>query len=101
MVQLHEQTTVAALRVLISESVRDAVSEDGAILLDIENGSCLSLNPVGARIWEMLKKKCPGDQILSALKDQFEAVPISQLEHDYLDFVHQLQANKLAHIKRE
>jgi hypothetical protein len=101
MVQVHEQVTPAALRVRISESVRDAISDDGAILLDVENGACLSLNSVGARIWEMLKKKCPGEEILSALKDQFEAVPISQLEHDYLDFVNQLQANKLACIKRE
>src|SRR5208282_3160780 len=37
---------------VIAPSVRETASEDGAVLLDIEQGICFSLNPVGLRIWE-------------------------------------------------
>src|ERR1039458_8095163 len=39
----------------IAPGVRETASEDGAVLLDVEQGVCFSLNPVGLRIWELLK----------------------------------------------
>src|SRR2546423_7552409 len=43
----------------LSENVRETITQDGAVLLDIEQGLCFSMNPVGARIWEMLKQGYP------------------------------------------
>ena len=55
----------------IAPGVRETASEDGAVLLDIEQGICFSLNPVGLRIWELLKKRCSLDQIADALGQEF------------------------------
>ena len=53
--------------VVIAPGVRETASEDGAVLLDIEQGICFSLNPVGLKIWELLKKHYSVDQIAEVL----------------------------------
>ena len=80
----------------IAPGVRETASEDGAVLLDIEQGVCFSLNPVGLRIWELLKKRCSLDQIADALGQQF-SVSRSQLLSDATEFVEALEAKRLIH----
>jgi hypothetical protein len=93
-------STPTTYAVKLSPGVRDAASEDGAILLDIDNGSCLSLNAVGAKIWQMLKQEWQEDRIVMALQQEFTTIPISQLQQDYLDFVKELERNNLVQIER-
>jgi hypothetical protein len=78
----------------IAPGVRETASEDGAVLLDIEQGICFSLNPVGLRIWELLKKRCSLDQIASALSQEF-SVPRDQLLSDASEFIGALEAKHL------
>src|SRR5271156_4280046 len=78
----------------IAPGVRETASEDGAVLLDIEQGVCFSLNPVGLRIWELLKKQCSLDQIADALGKEFP-VPRDQLLADAAEFVGALEAKHL------
>ena len=92
---------VTEAKIKLAASVRDAINPDGAVLLDIEQGLCLSLNVVGAKIWQMLKQDWTGKQIIAALEREFGEVPRAQLQQDYIDFVRQLAANKLAHFESE
>jgi hypothetical protein len=78
----------------IAPGVRETASEDGAVLLDIEQGICFSLNPVGLRIWELLKNRCSLDQIADALGQEF-SVPRDQLLSDASEFVGALEAKHL------
>jgi hypothetical protein len=78
----------------IAPGVRETASEDGAVLLDIEQGVCFSLNPVGLRIWESLKKRCSLDQIADALGQEF-SVPRSQLLSDASEFIEALEGKHL------
>ncbi len=80
--------------IVIAPGVRVTASEDGAVLLDIEQGICFSLNPVGLKIWELLKKRYPYDQIVGALAQDF-AVPPSQLRSDVAEFLQSLEAKRL------
>jgi len=80
----------------IAPGVRETASEDGAVLLDVEQGICFSLNPVGLRIWELLKKRCSLDQIADALGQEFH-VSRSQLLSDATEFVAALEAKHLIH----
>ncbi len=82
--------------IVIAPGVRETASEDGAVLLDIEQGICFSLNPVGLKIWELLKKRCSIDQIADALARDF-AVPRSQLLSDVVEFLRSLEAKRLIH----
>lgn len=78
----------------IAPGVRETASEDGAALLDIEQGVCFSLNPVGLRIWELLKKRRTLDQIADALEQEF-SVPRTQLLSDASEFIEALEAKHL------
>ena len=78
----------------IAPGVRETSSQDGAVLLDIEQGICFSLNPVGLRIWELLKKGCSVDQIVDALGQEF-SVPRTELLSDANEFIEALEAKHL------
>jgi hypothetical protein len=80
----------------IAPGVRETASEDGAVLLDIEQGVCFSLNPVGLRIWELLKKRCSLEEIADALAQDF-SVPRTQLLSDAAEFIEALEAKHLIH----
>jgi len=84
----------------IAPGVRETASEDGAVLLDIEQGICFSLNPVGLRIWELLKNRCSIDQIADALGKEFP-VPRSQLLSDANEFIEALEAKHLIYRPRQ
>ena len=81
---------------VIAPSVRETASEDGAVLLDIEQGICFSLNPVGLRIWELLKKRHSVDQIADTLAQDFP-ISRSQLLFDVVEFLQSLEAKRLIH----
>ena len=91
---MSEPATIPDLT--IAPGVRETASEDGAVLLDIEQGICFSLNPVGLRIWELLKKRCSLDQIADTLGQEF-SVPRSQLLSDASEFIEALEAKHLIH----
>jgi hypothetical protein len=92
-------TEVVNARVKLSAGIREAFNQDGAVLLDIEQGLCLSLNVVGAKIWQMLKDGCSGELIVAALETEFSAIPRDQLQQDFVEFVRQLEAKKLAYLE--
>lgn len=78
----------------IAPGVRETASEDGAALLDVDQGICFSLNPIGLRIWELLKKRYSLDQIADALARDF-SVPRTQLLSDAAEFIEALEAKQL------
>jgi hypothetical protein len=80
--------------VTIAPGVRETSSEDGPVLLDIEQGICFSLNLVGLRIWELLKQRRSLDEIADALGQEFPA-PRPQLLSDATEFHVALEAKHL------
>jgi hypothetical protein len=83
-----------------AESVRETVNQDGAVLLDIKQGLCFSMNPVGARVWEMLKGGSTVDQIARALELEFQ-VPHTQIEADLAEFLDALRVRNLIRVGTE
>jgi len=81
----------------LSKSVRETINQDGAVLLDIHQGLCFSMNPVGARIWEMLKQGYPPAAIADGLEKEFEGVARSELEVDIKDFLNELHRRRLVY----
>src|ERR1700737_337357 len=69
---------------VIAPGVRETASEDGAVLLDIEQGICFSLNPVGLKIWDLLKTHHSVDEIADELAQDFP-VSRSQLLSDLVE----------------
>jgi hypothetical protein len=80
--------------IIVRAGVKQTESQDGAVLLDIEQGICFGLNAVGLRIWEMLKQRFSIEQIANSLELEFH-VPRSQLISDICEFVAHLESKYL------
>ena len=89
---MPEQVNNSAIKV--TKGVRETVNQDGAVLLDIEQGLCFSVNPVGTKIWKMIKDGRSVDEIVDALEEEFR-LPRTQLLTDVSDFVKQLENMRL------
>jgi hypothetical protein len=85
---------VAITDLTVAPGVREVTSEDGAVLLDVQQGICFSLNPVGLRIWKLLKERSSREQIVESLAQEF-SVPKFQLLSDVDEFVAALEAQHL------
>ena len=65
---------VGITRWLVAPGVRSIYAEDGALLLDIKNGCCYSLNGVAARVWVTIEGSPAGisfDGIVDVLEAYF------------------------------
>ena len=78
----------------ISSSIRLTKSQDGGILLDVEQGEIFRLNPVGARIIELLREGHDGPSLTRALSCEFD-VPQQVVREDLRDFLSQLRERRL------
>jgi hypothetical protein len=80
----------------VAPSVRDVQNQDGAVLLDLQQGICFSMTQVGAEIWQLLKEKQSVDAICDRLCAKYSETPREFIERDVSEFVLHLQALGLA-----
>lgn len=66
---MRQTSTSGDLRV--SVSTRLAETQDGAVLLDIQQGLCFSVNPLGTVIWKLICDGHPETQIAEHLVSTF------------------------------
>jgi hypothetical protein len=90
------QEPITIVNLVIAPGVRETTSEDGAVLLDIEQGVCFSLNPVGLKIWKLLQKGYSVNQVADALSQDFQ-MPRPQLISDTVEFIHALAEKQLVY----
>jgi len=84
----------------ISTAVRSTQNEDGAIVLDIQQGQIYSLNVVGSRILELLKSDASESQIADEISHDFN-VDRDTVAADVQDFLRLLAEHKLIEELRE
>jgi hypothetical protein len=78
-----------------SDSVREIATKDGAALLDIRQGLCLSMTSVGVGIWRRLKAHQTLGQISDELAAEFQGATRQQICRDVSEFVSDLRRNGL------
>ena len=78
-----------------STSVREIETADGAVLLDIRQGLCLSMTPISMRVWRLLKLNYSVDQITDKLSTEFQDVGRQQIRNDVVEFVADLVQKEL------
>ncbi len=85
----------------VSPGVRSIYAEDGAVLLDIKDECCYSLNGVAARVWVTIEGSPAGinfDGIVDALETHF-TVSREELERDASDCLAELELSGLVQEK--
>lgn len=67
---------------------------DEAVILDMASGYYFGLDPVGARIWQLLSQPSSFAEIVERMAREYDVTP-EQAESDLVRFVEELKANGL------
>jgi hypothetical protein len=78
----------------MSPSIRLAKSQDGGVLLDVEQGAMFSLNPVGARIIELLREGHDQLSLVGTISREFHVSP-ETVREDVAGFLRTLREQHL------
>jgi hypothetical protein len=78
----------------VSEGVRSTHGQDGAIVLDVQQGQMFNLNRVGSRILELLESGSEEPDIVKVISDEFN-VRREEVENDVHEFIEALREHKL------
>lgn len=78
----------------VSTGVRSTRSEDGGIVLDINQGKIFRLNGIGALIFERLREGQNTSQITNEISLEFD-IPFETIEADIIEFIGSLQKHNL------
>lgn len=91
---MPESSNWASLMLTISPSIRLAKSQDGGVLLDVEQGTMFSLNLVGARVIELLQEGHDPSSLADTIASEFHASP-KTVEGDIGTFLASLGEQRL------
>ncbi|MGI9521096.1 MAG: PqqD family protein [Hyphomicrobiaceae bacterium] len=64
------------------------------VILDVASGTYFGLDPVGARVWQLMEEGRKLAEICEAMLEEFE-VSREELEHDVLALAQDLEARSL------
>lgn len=78
----------------VSEGVRSTHGQDGAIVLDVQQGQMFNLNRVGSRILELLKGGSAEPEIVKVISQEFN-VSLEVVKTDVREFIEALTKHKL------
>jgi hypothetical protein len=81
-------------RVTIPGHVMARQLGDECVILDMANGYYFGLDPVGARMWQLLSQTSSLAEVGAQLAQEYDVTP-EQAESDLLRFVEELQDNGL------
>jgi len=84
--------------VAISEQVSCPLGDESAIL-NLKNSVYYGMNPVGARVWNLVQQPKSVSQLRDALLEEYE-VEAAQCERDLLDLLEQMRVEGLIEIRR-
>ena len=78
----------------VSEAVRSTQGQDGAIVLDVQQGQMFNLNLVGSRIFELVKNGSTEAEIVDEIGREF-CVSRQLAENDVREFLQTLKKCQL------
>lgn len=92
--RMSESSRPVTTMLILSRGARLTKSQDGGILLDLDRGLFFHLNPVGARIVELLERGCDRESLGRTIGSEFR-VPEGILKSDVDDFLLSLRQKRL------
>lgn len=84
-------------------AVRDQVStnlEDEAVILHLKDGIYYGLNPVGARIWNLIQEPRSVNQVRDIIVSEYEVDP-QRCQEDLLKLLQEMSHRGLIEIRHE
>jgi hypothetical protein len=84
-------------KVVIAKDVLSCDLSGEAAMLDLKSGRYYGLNPVGARIWNLLKEPRTVESLIQAVLAEYD-VPREECERDALDILGRLASEGLIEV---
>jgi Coenzyme PQQ synthesis protein D (PqqD) len=84
----------------VSDGVRSTHGQDGAIVLDINQGQMFNLNLVGSKILELLENGSAESEIVTVICREFNASR-ETVEGDVREFIESLKQHGLVHDRQQ
>jgi hypothetical protein len=78
----------------VSGGVRSMHGQDGAIVLDVQQGKMFNLNRVGSRILELIESGSAEPEIVNLISEEF-STGREVVENDVREFIESLRTHKL------
>lgn len=78
----------------VSGGVRSTHGQDGAIVLDVQQGQMFNVNRVGSRILELLESGSEEPDIVNVISQEFSTCR-EVVENDVREFIESLRKHKL------
>lgn len=75
---------------LFPETIRRVANADGGVVLDLRRGTMFRVNPLGAKVLDLLEQGDSPAQIADKLSAEFE-IPLSGVRTDVTEFVESLR----------
>jgi len=85
-------------RVEATKEVAAADLQDEAVILNLKDGVYYGLNPVGARIWELVQEPRTVGELCDTIASEYEVDP-DQCERDVIALVRELSDNSLVEVE--
>jgi len=79
---------------------QNLAGEDGAVLLHLGSGQYHTLNPVGARIWELLETPMSEAELTQRIVAEFDA-DNTAVAQDVKTFLGELLERQLVHVSKD
>lgn len=93
--QVRKQAVLHQAAVLVPAPQVSAVYRDGrAVLMDLRSGRYFGLDPVGARIFELIELRKNPSEIIGTIEQEYDAPP-AQLRTDAMRFMSSLISLRL------
>lgn len=91
-------TPLSAISVVVAskEQVSCALGDDAAIL-NMKNSVYYGLDPVGARIWTLLREPRSIQQVCAAIVDEYDVEP-QRCERDVLELLEKMRSEGLIEV---
>ena len=86
------------MRATLPEGVVYKKVGEEMVLLDFDRGVYYGLNPVGARVWELLAEGKTSEEIIDRLTEEFE-VERTDVTNDVAELMDNLQTNGLVRLE--
>lgn len=77
----------------VSEGVRSTHGQDGAIVLDVQQGQIFNLNLIGSRILELLEAGSDEPEIVNVISQEFRNDPgvVADDVHEFIESLKRLR----------
>lgn len=88
----------ASSKIVVSKEQVSRNMGEEAVILNIKDGEYYELNPVAARVWEIIKEPTGMDEIAAIILDEYD-VGKEELEQDLHELMQDLSARNLVDIQ--